>query len=215
MKSPRHYTFLDKLCLSFDQSIRALTNTVKTTSEPYPAEDFPLNQLDKDQQKTSARLMRINHAGEICAQALYHGQALVSRCKATEEKMLEAALEEGNHLKWCKKRLDELQSHTSYLNPFWYAGSFCIGMLAGMISDKWSLGFLAETERQVINHLEKHLSQLKINDPRSYKILRKMQEDEEKHHNEAVALGATQLPTFIQQGMKVTSKVMVKTSYWV
>lgn len=215
MPSPRHYTFLDKLCLGLDQAVRALTDNAKTSGIHYPGKNIPDDTLRPDERKQSAALMRINHAGEICAQALYHGQGVVSRSLEVQEKMQQAALEEGDHLFWCKKRLDELGSHPSYLNPLWYTGSFCIGMVAGMIGDKWSLGFLAETERQVVAHLQDHLHKLPDNDKRSYTILERMEADEAKHRDDAIHLGAKELPGLIKKMMALTSKVMVKTAYWV
>lgn len=211
----RAYTFFDHICIGIDQAVRALTDNVKTTGSAYPAQDIPENQLDDNQRKHSAALMRINHAGEICAQALYHGQGVVSRSREVQEKMELAAIEEGDHLAWCRRRLDELGSHASYLNPLWYAGSFCIGMAAGMVGDKWSLGFVAETERQVIRHLEGHLHTLPAQDQRSYKILQQMEQDEARHRDEAVNLGARELPWIIRKGMALTSKIMVKSAYWI
>lgn len=210
----RHYTVFDRLCLGIDQAVRALTDNAKTTGTVYPADGMHEPSLSEEQRKQSAALMRINHAGEICAQALYHGQAMVSKTEAVQQKMQQAAREEGDHLAWCKQRLDELGSHTSYLNPFWYAGSFCIGMAAGLIGDKWSLGFVVETERQVIKHLESHLHTLPADDVRSYHILSQMEKDEAKHRDEALAAGANELPAFIKQGMTLMSKIMVKTTYW-
>ncbi len=215
MSSHRHYSFLDKLCLGIDQAVRTLADTAKTTGAPYPGKNIEESQLSDTQRKHSAALMRINHAGEICAQALYHGQGVVSRSYEVQEKMTQAAIEEGDHLAWCRQRLDELGSHPSYLNPLWYAGSFCIGMVAGMIGDKWSLGFVAETETQVIKHLGSHLESLPTEDLRSYKILVQMEADETKHRDEAVTLGAHELPSVIKKGMAVTSKIMVKSAYWV
>lgn len=215
MESNRHYSFLDKLCLGIDQAIRTLTDNAKTTGEPYPANETQDEPLSHDERKHSAALMRINHAGEICAQALYQGQAIVSRSHEVQVKMQQAALEEGDHLTWCRKRLDELESHTSYLNPLWYAGSFCIGMVAGIIGDEWSLGFVVETERQVIRHLEGHITLLPLQDARSYKILEKMEIDETKHRDEAMEAGARELPTFIKKTMTLTSKIMVKAAYYV
>lgn len=215
MKSHRHYTFFDRLCLGVDQAVRALTDTVKTTGAAYPGKDIEEQTLSDNQRKHSAGLMRINHAGEICAQGLYHGQGVVSRSIDVQEKMHVAAIEEGDHLSWCRQRLDELGSHVSYLNPLWYAGSFCIGMVAGMIGDKWSLGFVAETERQVIKHLKGHLQTLPVQDQRSYTILQQMEADEARHRDDAVNLGAKDLPGVIRQTMAMTSKVMVKTAYWV
>lgn len=215
MNQERHYSFLDRICLGIDQAVRALTDTTKTTGVPNPASHLDGAILSEEQRKKSAALMRINHAGEICAQALYHGQGVVSRSYEVQEKMHQAALEEGDHLNWCKERLEELDSHTSYLNPLWYAGSFCIGMVAGMVGDKWSLGFVAETERQVIKHLEGHLHMLPAEDQRSYKILQKMEMDEAKHRDEAIALGAKDLPEIIKKAMSCTSSIMVKTAYWI
>lgn len=211
----RNYTFFDRLCLGMDQAVRALAGSVKTTGLGYPGKSVEEQPLNEQQRKHSAALMRINHAGEICAQALYHGQGVVSRSVEVQEKMHQAAVEEGDHLTWCQQRLVELGSHTSYLNPLWYAGSFCIGMVAGVIGDKWSLGFVAETERQVIKHLRQHLQLLPEQDQRSYIILQQMESDEAKHRDEAIRLGARELPDVIKTTMTWTSKVMVKTAYWV
>jgi 3-demethoxyubiquinol 3-hydroxylase len=214
MPSQRDYNLLDRLCLGIDQAVRALTDNAKTTGHAYPAENMEQPPLNEQQRKQSAAFMRINHAGEICAQALYHGQGMVSCSSEVQYKMQQAAIEEGDHLAWCRQRLDELGSYTSYLNPLWYAGSFCIGMAAGILGDKWSLGFVAETERQVIKHLEGHCQVLASQDGRSYKILEQMEKDEAKHRDEAVAAGAHELPSIIKQGMAFTSKIMVKTAYW-
>lgn len=215
MNSHRHYSFLDKLCLGVDQAVRALMGNVKTSGIDYPGKNIEDSELNDKQRKHAAALMRINHAGEICAQALYHGQGVVSRSLEVQEKMHLAAIEEGDHLTWCQQRLNELGSHSSYLNPVWYAGSFCIGMVAGMVGDKWSLGFVAETERQVIAHLQNHLNTLPAEDKRSHSILQKMEADETKHRDDAVSLGAKNLPWFIQKGMSLTSKIMVKTAYYI
>src|SRR3990167_2397492 len=154
MQLERRYSLFDKLCLSFDQALRALSDGVKTTGATYPASHIQEEQLSESQKKQSEALMRINHTGEICAQALYHSQGLVSHTPQLHAKMQQASIEEGDHLAWCKKRLDELGGRTSYLNPFWYMGSFCIGVFAGRMGDAWSLGFVAETEQQVVKHLE-------------------------------------------------------------
>ena|SRR3990167_4264729 len=214
MNPTRHYTIFDKLCMGVDQALRALTDNALTSGEPYPARAVEEEAMTDVQRKHSAGLMRINHAGEVCAQALYHGQAAASRACDIQEKMQQAALEEGDHLDWCKKRLDELNSHTSYLNPLWYAGSFCIGMAAGMIGDRWSLGFVVETERQVIKHLSGHMLLLPTQDQRSYKILERMERDEAHHRDEAILAGAHELPAYIKSVMALTSKIMVKTAYY-
>jgi 3-demethoxyubiquinol 3-hydroxylase len=213
MKKNRDYTLIDRICLGVDQALRALSNTSHTSGQAYPAKDIDENPLTEEQRKHAAGLMRVNHAGEICAQALYHGQGMVSRSNVTQANMQQAAIEEGDHLAWCKQRLDELGSHTSYLNPLWYAGSFGMGMVAGMIGDDWSLGFVAETERQVIKHLEGHLHLLPMQDQRSYKIIQQMEMDEAKHRDEAIAVGARELPEFVKKTMGLISKVMVKTAY--
>lgn len=215
MNFERHYTFLDRLCLGLDQAVRAIADNAKTSGQRYPAQGVNEAALSSEERNHSAALMRINHAGEVCAQALYHGQAMVSRSPKIQEKMQQAAIEEGDHLAWCRLRLDELGSHTSYLGPLWYAGSFCIGMTAGVIGDDWSLGFVAETERQVIKHLEEHLKTLPTEDQRSNKILAQMEADESKHRDEAIAAGARDLPWIVRKIMTLTSKVMVKTAYWV
>lgn len=215
MEANRHYSIFDRLCLGVDQAVRALSDNAKTTGEPYPANQTDELPLSDEQRQHSAALMRINHAGEICAQALYHGQGVISHSDDVQQKMQQAAIEEGDHLEWCKQRLDELGSHTSYLNPLWYAGSFCIGMMAGVLGDKWSLGFVVETERQVIKHLDSHLEELPKQDQRSYKILERMEIDESKHRDEAIAAGAKELPGIVKKIMALTSKIMVKTAYWV
>lgn len=214
MEKNRHYSFFDRLCLGLDQTLRALTHHPHTSGKPYPAEEFDDAELTEAQRKQAAALMRINHAGEICAQALYHGQGVISRSSTIQAKMREAAIEEGDHLVWCKQRLDELNSRTSYLSPIWYAGSFCIGMMAGLAGDGWSLGFVAETERQVIHHLQGHLKLLPTADARSYQILQQMEEDEANHQQEAITAGALELPMLVKKTMTLTAKMMVKTAYY-
>lgn len=214
MKIERQYSLVDKLCLGFDQFVRALSDNPKTTGRVYPAGKEKGLPLSATESKHAAALMRINHAGEICAQALYHGQSLASRDCETGAKLRQAAIEEGDHLAWCSRRVVELGSHTSYLNPLWYLGSFCIGLTAGLAGDQWSLGFVAETEKQVVNHLKGHLQELPEQDEKSIKILQQMQQDEEKHREEAMKLGAATLPLPIQKCMGLVSKIMVKTAYW-
>jgi len=161
---------------------------------------------------TSASLMRVNHVGEVCAQALYQGQALTSRSVEVREKMNEAAEEEIDHLNWCFRRIEQLDSHTSYLNPIWYLGSFALGLGAGLAGDKWSLGFLAETERQVVEHLESHLDRLPEEDTVSRAIVAQMAEDEAKHAEMAMRNGAAELPEFIKRAMKATARIMTQLS---
>jgi Ubiquinone biosynthesis protein COQ7 len=158
--------------------------------------------------------MRVNHAGEICAQALYHGQAAVARNRDIQDSMERSAEEEYDHLAWCEKRLAELGERTSLLNPAWYGGSFSIGVLAGLAGDKWNLGFVAETERQVVKHLENHLRRLPARDDRSRAILIQMKEDEGHHGTIALEAGAAALPPPIQGLMKLASQIMTHTAYW-
>jgi ubiquinone biosynthesis monooxygenase Coq7 len=186
----------------------------KTTGRKYPGQASMDTHFTESERNHSAALMRINHAGEVCAQALYHGQSIASRNPVIKQSMQQAALEEGDHLMWCRVRLLELSSHTSYLNPIWYMGSFVLGLSAGFMGDKWSLGFLAETEKQVVDHLDKHLTLLSSDDPRSTDILKQMQIDETEHRNAAIDAGAIALPSFIKKSMQWASKIMVKTTYW-
>jgi ubiquinone biosynthesis monooxygenase Coq7 len=158
--------------------------------------------------------MRINHAGEVAAQALYHGQALTARNPQLRETLRQAADEEGDHLAWCDERLRELDSRPSLLNPLWYAGSFAIGALAGACGDRVSLGFLVETERQVEGHLEDHLARLPAGDARSRSVLEQMKRDETRHGDTAQSAGAAELPAPVKLLMKLTSRVMTRTAYW-
>jgi ubiquinone biosynthesis monooxygenase Coq7 len=159
--------------------------------------------------------MRVNHSGEVCAQALYHGQALSARSSTTRQHMQLAAQEETDHLAWCQTRIKELGSHTSYLNPFWYFQSFSIGVLAGLAGDRWSLGFVRETERQVTAHIDKHLQRLPPADTASHAILMQMRADEQQHAHQAEQAGAAELPWIIRQTMRLTAKVMTTTAYWI
>ncbi|MBA3661375.1 MAG: 2-polyprenyl-3-methyl-6-methoxy-1,4-benzoquinone monooxygenase [Gammaproteobacteria bacterium] len=211
----KQFSLIDKLCLHVDQVLRALSNNVETTGKPYPAENMPDSALTDLSRKEAASLMRINHAGEICAQALYHGQSLVSKNPKLAQQLQHAAMEEGDHLAWCSQRIEELGSHTSYLNPFWYAGSFGIGIFAGLMGDAWSLGFVAETEQQVVSHLQKHGAQLKTLDAKSYCIVQQMEQDENQHRQDAILSGAKILPDAVKKAMAMTSKIMVKTTYWI
>jgi ubiquinone biosynthesis monooxygenase Coq7 len=213
--SKRQYSIVDQFCLTVDQTLRAITGGVAVTGRPNPAISEQEPKLTPLEAKHAAGLMRVNHAGEVCAQALYHGQALVSRDPVIQAHLQQAAIEEGDHLAWCQKRLAELNNHTSYLNPLFYLGSFAIGVAAGCVGDKWSLGFVAETERQVAKHLDEHLSLLPEADKKSVKILQQMQADELEHREEALQAGAAVLPKVIQKLMGLTSKLMVKSSYWI
>lgn len=215
MNVNRHYSLLDHMCLGLDQALRAVFDNARTTSRNYPASDMPDPVLTEEYRKRSIGIMRVNHAGEVCAQALYHGQGIVSRSSVVKEKMDQAAIEEGDHLAWCMLRINELEGHASYLNFLWYLGSFSIGFAAGLVGDKWSLGFLAETEDQVVRHIEKHLMLLPEQDKKSYKILEQMRQDEAVHRDDAMKAGASELPGVVKKMMSLVSTVMVKVAYWV
>ncbi len=204
---------VDGLLQAADNALRALFAPATAARTPKELPDPP--DLAQTERRHVAGLMRVNHAGEVSAQALYHGQALMARSVATREYLLEAAAEEGDHLAWCEQRLRELGSHTSVLNPLWYAGSFAIGAAAAAFSDALSLGFLTETERQVESHLAEHLGRLPAQDLRSRRILETMQSDEIKHANAAQSKGAAELPQWARTGMGLTSKVMTRLAYWI
>ncbi len=211
----RTYSPFDNLLGGLDQALRTVFGPAPEARRPSPAAALPEADLDTAQRELAARLMRINHAGEICAQALYQGQALTAQLPNVRDKMEQAAAEENDHLAWTAERLHELGSHTSYLNPLWYAGSFAIGAIAGLAGDKWSLGFVAETERQVVRHLNGHLERLAPADEKSRTILDQMREDEGRHATVAIESGAADLPGPVRQIMQTMSKVMTKTAYWV
>jgi|TARA_B110000444_G_scaffold195388_1_gene185874 ubiquinone biosynthesis monooxygenase Coq7 len=178
-----------------------------------PAEGTPEGDLTDAERSHAAALMRVNHAGEVAAQGLYEGQSVFARNDSIKEQMIEAANEELDHLNWCRERIEELNERPSKLGPIWYSGSLVIGSLAGFIGDKWSLGFIEETERQVSNHLDKHMKLLPKQDQRSRKIVAQMRLEEEQHQANAKKAGAEKLPKFIRYLMKITSKVMTKTAY--
>jgi 3-demethoxyubiquinol 3-hydroxylase len=211
----RHYSFSDRFCMQLDQAVRAICGNTPTSKRSYPAKDIKETVMNKQERDQAASLMRVNHAGEIAAQALYHAQGFVSLDTKLSLHMQNAAAEEGDHLAWCKIRLMELGSHVSYLTPVWYVGSFIIGMAAGMAGSKYSLGFVAETETQVIKHLQEHIDQLPKVDEKSKAVLIQMQNDEAEHRDEAIQSGAVNLPNIIKRLMRFTAKVMVKTAYWI
>lgn len=203
---------LDRLIIEFDKGLRTLFAPAPTV-RPRPGAELPEASLTEAERRHAAGLMRVNHAGEICAQALYQGQALTARNPKAKMALTQAAQEETEHLNWCETRLAELGSHTSHLNPFWYTGSLAIGMLAGALGDKWNLGFLAETERQVEAHLQSHLERLPPGDARSRAIVEQMKIDEAKHATTALAHGGAPLPLPVRLAMRLTSKVMTATAY--
>jgi len=200
--------------MNFDQALRTVFGKPQVTERTPPDTDLQQSELSKEEARHVAGLMRINHAGEVCAQALYQGQALTAKLPNVREKMERAAQEENDHLAWCENRLKELGDHTSYLNPFWYGGSFAIGALAGLAGDKWSLGFVVETERQVVKHLDSHLQQIPAQDEKSRAILEQMKIDEGHHATVALQAGGAELPTPVKKLMQTTSKLMTRTTYW-
>jgi ubiquinone biosynthesis monooxygenase Coq7 len=196
-----------------DKALRTVHTLAPTTGRPNPATNVKDIELTDSERRASAKLMRINHAGEISAQGLYRGQALTTRSDEIRQQMDVSAMEENDHLNWCETRLDELGSHKSYFSPVWYLGSLGIGALAGIAGDKWSLGFVKETEDQVVRHLEKHIGKLPASDDVSRAILQQMKIDEAHHADVAVKAGAANLPFPIRKIlMPVLSKVMTKTS---
>ena len=202
MKS-RDYTALDRLIMGF----------AKVRPEPRPVlQDTSLADTEK---RRSAALMRVNHAGEVAAQALYAGHAVTARDERVRAAMLQAAAEEGDHLSWCATRVGELDSHVSYLTPVWYFGSFAIGALAGAAGAKWNLGFVMETERQVVQHLDKHLGLLPEQDQKSRDILQQMRRDELQHASAAQAAGGVELPRPVRTLMRGCAKVMTGAAYWI
>ena len=214
MKSAgRHYTPLDRIIHRIDEALRLSTGAAPEPFRANPAGNTPDFELDEETRSHVAGLMRINHTGEICAQALYAGQAATARNQEVRDDMQKAADEEIDHMAWCEQRLQELDSRPSLLNPFWYASSYAIGALAGAAGDGWSLGFLKETENQVEAHLQDHLEQLPAEDSRSHAILDQMKIDEAKHADMAANAGAFDLPQPIRDMMRLTSKIMKVVAY--
>jgi len=209
----RNFSRLDRIIASFDEALRIASGGAPAAERQNPAGDLPLADLNPTERRHAAGLMRINHTGEVCAQALYAGQAATARHDETREAMQSAADEEIDHLSWCEDRLKELDSQPSILNPFWYAGSFAIGAVAGIAGDEWSLGFVKETENQVEAHLEDHLERLPEGDLRSQAILDQMKTDEAKHARMAEDAGARNLPKPIQSAMAFTAGIMKTLAY--
>lgn len=209
----RHYTTVDRVIQSFDQALRSLVPGATSAHRNNPAQDDDAP-LSVSEARHVAGLMRVNHSGEVCAQALYHGQALTAKLPTVRKEMEQAAIEEQDHLAWCEDRLKELDSVPSLLNPVWYGLSFVMGATAGIAGDKYSLGFVAETERQVSLHLEDHLRQLPVQDQRSRQILEQMNTDELHHRDTALHAGGVDLPLPVRITMTGISKLMTKTSYY-
>lgn len=209
----RDYSALDRLLIRLQEAVDGVA-VPKGAPRANPAGDLEDPVLDEPARRHAAGLMRVNHAGEVAAQALYQGHALAARSPEIREHMLQAAAEERSHLAWCEERLRELDDRPSRLDPLWYAGSFAIGAVAGLAGDRWSLGFVQETERQVSEHLGGHLEQLPAEDARSRAIVGQMKEDEERHGRDAVEAGARPLPKPVQSLMRGVARVMTRSAYW-
>jgi ubiquinone biosynthesis monooxygenase Coq7 len=203
---------IDHLILEFDKALRTVFAPAPT-ARPVPGADLPEADLDAAGRSHAAALMRIDHVGEVCAQALYQGQALTCRDPAIREALQQAAWEETEHLNWTERRIAELGGRKSLLNPLWYGGSLAIGIVAGKLGDNWNLGFLAETERQVEAHLDGHLAALPAEDRRSRAIVDQMKTDEIRHAETAIGLGARELPLPAKLAMKAMSRIMTSTAY--
>ena len=214
LMSNRHYSFLDEFISHIDNGVRTLFGENHATRQN-PADAQTESELTDADKQLAGRLMRINHAGEVAAQGLYQGQALTAKLPKVRKQMEQAAQEEVDHLAWCKSRARELGTHTSKLDPLWYAGSVTIGAIAGLAGDKWSLGFVNETEKQVVKHLEGHLEKLPEEDTKSRAILEQMKTDEQHHATTALEAGAAELPTPIKKAMTLVSRVMTKSAYWI
>ena len=208
------FSLLDRLLIGLNNALDVVGGTAQGTGRPNPGHAHALPDLSEPDKTEAARMLRVDHAGEVAAQGLYQGQAMVARNAEVAARLQRAADEENDHLAWCRERITELGGRTSRLDPVWYVGSFVIGAAAGLAGDRWSLGFVVETERQVVRHLEDHLARLPAPDTRSSAILEKMKQDEEMHGSHA-SLGAADLPQPIRQIMTLASKVMTKTAYWI
>jgi ubiquinone biosynthesis monooxygenase Coq7 len=211
----RQLTLVDRLIGEADSVLRTLSNRGHRAERPSPAKDHDDTRLNPEQRRHAAGLMRVNHTGEVCAQALYQGQALTAKLPDVREEMEQAAQEEIDHLLWCEERLQQLDSHTSHLNPVWYGLSFALGAVAGALGDEWSLGFVAATEERVCNHLQDHLESLPEGDRKSALILEQMLVDEKRHGENAMEAGGADLPGPVKDVMTAVSQVMTKSSYWV
>ena len=215
-QSGRRMSFLDRVIIDLDRGLKSLGGLGAASSaqgRDSPAGEVPEAEFTPAQRRHAAGLMRVDHTGEVAAQALYHGQALTARTPRTRDAMQQAAREEGDHLRWCAERLEELDDKPSRLDPLWYMASFFMGAAAGLAGDRWSLGFVAETERQVVRHLDGHLSSLPQGDARSRAILEQMRVDEGVHATTAVESGAADLPRPVKRLMTATARLMTETAY--
>ncbi len=210
-KSSQHP--IDGFIIEFDRALRSIVGATPMRRPVPDSSAMSETELSAEEKKHAAGLMRVNHVGEVCAQALYQSQKLHAKSDDLKNKLEHAAIEEEDHLAWCERRLEELDSRPSLLNPVWYAGSFVLGSIAGLAGDKISLGFVAETEKQVEHHLDDHLKELPNNDHRSRAIVAQMRADEIAHGQMAIQEGGVELPTMIQKAMKTMAKVMTETAY--
>ncbi len=216
MPDPRRLSLLDRFITEADSVLRTVSGAGgHSAGRTSPADGHSDTELSEEERKHVAGLMRVNHTGEVCAQALYQGQALTARLPTVKDEMEQAAAEEIDHLVWCEERLGELGSHTSRLNPVWYGLSFALGAVAGAVGDEVSLGFVAATEERVCNHLREHLKQLPAEDHKSQLILQQMLEDEERHGHNALEAGGTDFPEPVKDAMSAVSQLMTRSSYWV
>jgi ubiquinone biosynthesis monooxygenase Coq7 len=211
----RELSTLDRLLSGADDALRTIAAPAGRGARENPAGLIKEPPLTTSQKSHAAGLMRVNHAGEVAAQALYRGHASVARDSDIEQQMQQAAAEEYDHLAWCEERIQELGEKPSKLSPLWYAGAYAIGAVSGILGDKWSLGFIAETEKQVVEHLESHLDGLPAEDARSRAIIEQMRDEEAEHGQKALAAGAADLPRPVKRLMRLTAKVMTRTAYWV
>jgi len=203
---------IDRAISGFDRAVRALTGTV-SSARPYPAAGMRESELTPAERSHAGALMRVNHTGEVCAQALYQAQALVARSADVRNRFTKAAREEEEHLAWTQHRLEELGDRTSLLNPLWFGGSFAIGLLAGTAGDRTNLGFVVETERQVEEHLTGHMERLPVDDAKSRVVVAQMRDDESRHAAQAYADGGVELPWPVRVLMRIGAKVMTTTAY--
>ena len=211
----RSFNQIDKLLIGINAAMDTVFSENKKSARPFPAQTSDNDNLSQVEKAQSARYMRVNHVGEVCAQALYQSQAITARNPDTRIKMQQAAAEEIDHLAWCSQRIEELGGRKSLLNPLWYSGSFAIGSLAGIAGDKWNLGFVAETEQQVVDHLQDHLGKLPENDIRSREVVSQMQIDESSHAQQAIDAGGAELPVMIKKAMSLASRFMTRTAHWI
>ena len=209
----RQLTPLDRILAGANNALRTIAAPAGRPARKNPAAAISEGQLTSKQKQHAAGLMRVNHAGEVAAQGLYQGHAVVARDPEIENQMQHAADEEFDHLAWCEQRLTELGENRSVLTPVWYAGAFIIGAASGLLGDKWSLGFIAETEKQVCDHLDSHLERLPEEDSRSRAIVEQMRDEEEEHGDNAREAGAADLPEPVRQLMKLTARVMTNVAY--